>query len=540
MADAVQVALDRCVETLEELRDRGIFTASEVKKVAAKRREHEYRCRRHETYAEDFRRYIEYEKRLDKLREVRRKRLGVAPSRSDSFGVRHLNGLYTRACDRFPADVALAREHIAYATATKSKKVLNRLYARVLQLHPTVPGLWIEAANREFFDQGNGTAGRALMQRGLRHNRLSPLLWLQYFRMEWLCLQKLALRREKLGIEQEAPTQAPAESTVPEVVFRSAIEALPEDVMLRVQMLQCTAEEFGDLPGSQHVREIIISSLVSDFPSNEVAWEARAMYSSSSIKEVFKAAVKAVPTETMWLKYYAHLEKAGASEEHLKAVVLKGLASLEKMDKMADELRLKLASIHLRAGNTAATRSCLQGGGPASSIFLAHILVDSNDSAAAVEVLKSAISRSSDDISLRLALIEVCQGSESCQEAYRGGLQAETADVEGRTGLALAYLDWSWQNLKGESRARQAFEEIKVALGPKTPPELWLAEVKHEMGQSNATRLRTLFEEGLARFPLCEELWRAYMDFEESGSASSGKRLASLLWRHQQATQTKK
>ncbi|CAN0482178.1 unnamed protein product, partial [Laminaria digitata] len=78
---------------------------------------------------------------------------------------------------------------------------LGRLCARALQLHPRNAGLWIKAASWEFFDGGNASSARALMQRGLRINPTARNLWLQYFRLEFSYIKKLMGRREVLGLD---------------------------------------------------------------------------------------------------------------------------------------------------------------------------------------------------------------------------------------------------------------------------------------------------------------------------------------------------
>lgn len=84
---------------------------------------------------------------------------------------------------------------------TRYHQALGRLFARALQLHPRNAGLWIKAASWEMFDAGNSSSARALMQRGLRINPGSRSLLLQYFRLEFCYVQKLAGRREVLGLE---------------------------------------------------------------------------------------------------------------------------------------------------------------------------------------------------------------------------------------------------------------------------------------------------------------------------------------------------
>ena len=54
------------------------------------------------------------------------------------------------------------------------------------------------AASWEFEKNGNALSGRTLLQRGLRINGESKKLWLEYFRLELLYLEKLRERRKIL------------------------------------------------------------------------------------------------------------------------------------------------------------------------------------------------------------------------------------------------------------------------------------------------------------------------------------------------------
>jgi len=69
---------------------------------------------------------------------------------------------------------------------------------RVISLHPTKDIFWIMAASWEFEKNGNALSGRTLLQRGLRINGESKKLWLEYFRLELLYLEKLRERRKIL------------------------------------------------------------------------------------------------------------------------------------------------------------------------------------------------------------------------------------------------------------------------------------------------------------------------------------------------------
>ncbi|CAM9339971.1 unnamed protein product [Scytosiphon promiscuus] len=219
MADSVQYALDRMVVDLEDLRYRGIFSEAEVRAIVARRREFEYMLQRHESRRVDYMRYVEHELNLESLRALRTKRIeggGNSNQRNkkkkskkgkaataDFCCVRLVRWIFDRAVMKFPGDVDIWLHYIDFAARQGQSKTLGRLFARALQLHPRNPGLWIKAASWEFFDGGNASSARSLMQRGLRINPAAQNLWLQYFRLEFSYVEKLMGRREILGLEEE-------------------------------------------------------------------------------------------------------------------------------------------------------------------------------------------------------------------------------------------------------------------------------------------------------------------------------------------------
>lgn len=89
------------------------------------------------------------------------------------------------------------------------------LLNRALQLHPNEPSLYILASSHEI-SQLAPTAARALFQRGLRLNRESVALWVQYVKMELGYVESLRRRWEVLGIEEQGQKDIDMEELVEE------------------------------------------------------------------------------------------------------------------------------------------------------------------------------------------------------------------------------------------------------------------------------------------------------------------------------------
>ena len=79
-------------------------------------------------------------------------------------------------------------------------------------MHPTKPVFWILAAAWEFEENGNMNSARGkpvlcltrqvLLQRGIRINPESQQLWIEYFKLEMLWIEKIKERRRILFKEQ--------------------------------------------------------------------------------------------------------------------------------------------------------------------------------------------------------------------------------------------------------------------------------------------------------------------------------------------------
>jgi hypothetical protein len=76
---------------------------------------------------------------------------------------------------------------------------ISHVLGRALQLHPRHVQFWIDAASWEFEVNGNSNAARVLLQRGIRFNPDSQVLWKEYFRLEVLYCVKLQQRRRVLS-----------------------------------------------------------------------------------------------------------------------------------------------------------------------------------------------------------------------------------------------------------------------------------------------------------------------------------------------------
>ena len=263
MADAVQRLLEAMAPDLEALEAGGGagggFSRAELKEVVRRRRDFEYRLRRRRARKEDFLRYVEYELALEELRRLRkaeakrhgggRRDRGTPPAQAAALAkraehaiVRGVHFIFTRALQKFPGDLRLWQRYFDFCKAHKASKALSKALTRALQLHPTQPGLWVEAASWELNGRRNPEAARKLMQQGLRLCPRSETLWVEYFHLELVYARQLQVRQGVIGLDAPAGPAAQGnaavrEGAVGEVVFKRALAALGPSTALCRQFL---------------------------------------------------------------------------------------------------------------------------------------------------------------------------------------------------------------------------------------------------------------------------------------------------------------
>lgn len=311
MADKVQITMEKMVPELEDLQARKIFSADEIRQIVDKRRGFEYSLQRVPLRKIDAMRYIEYELKLDALRAARKERLGlVKVSLGDTAGTKRVHNIFDRVLFKHRGSVELWLQYVAFCKREGSSRVLSAVFSRALQSHPRSAELWIEAASYEFGVNLNVDSARVLMQRAIRLNKHNQKLWLEYFRLELLYVQKLAMRRQVLRLDEEVPKpvdddgstalidELPEEKDAKEeiseqmaakmnarklvlqgaiakIVYTNAIAAIPDDVAFRLKFVEIR-DLFGSLTAAE-LSDFIIQDCLETFPKSEKVHATKAL-----------------------------------------------------------------------------------------------------------------------------------------------------------------------------------------------------------------------------------------------------------------------
>lgn len=313
MAEYVQQNLEGMLPELEELERLGVFSSDEIRTIVRKRREYEYRLQKRIVQKSDFLRYMQYEINLDMLKKKRKSRLGIRRNlQAEHAAMKKIHTLFQNALKKFVGDIKLWIQYIEFCKHMGSLKILGKVFAKLLQYHPDKPNLWIMAAKWEFEENKNIPNSRSLLQRGLRVNSSSQQLWLEYFRMELLHVEKIHNRRKVLGMSREEGEDAQDEEVtaeflagkVPEIVYKKAIEAVPDDVNFRISFI----EIYRLFENTEHGCDIIYDSLMKDFPQSEEVWNLKARRPIDDAKAKVKKGTTVI-TESQWSEFLVEMNK---------------------------------------------------------------------------------------------------------------------------------------------------------------------------------------------------------------------------------------
>ncbi|KAJ0402211.1 hypothetical protein P43SY_008075 [Pythium insidiosum] len=410
MADTVQVVMEKMIPELEDLQEKKLFSADEIHQIVEKRRDFEYMMRRVPLRKIDGLRYIEYELNLEALRKKRKARLGLKKiTISDTAGIKRVHAVFDRLLYKHRGDVDLWLQYVEFCKTEGSGRVLSHVFTRALQSHPRSAALWIEAASFEFSFNLSVDAARVLMQRALRINRHEPKLWLEYFRLELLYIQKLSVRREVLQLDEPESTkdeetndastvlldELPEErdggndeddeamaavnekkrtramildGAIPRIIFQNAITAIPDDVAFRLQFI-----EISDLFGRRfaaNLSQTILESCVADFATSELVHAVQALRPFVVEDDVeaaerqsialFEASVKQLQTATMKEKFCEWLVERAAAPDRSAFLLDAATKVLKTHAEESIEVLVRYVDLVQRTEGTARAIAVLQ------------------------------------------------------------------------------------------------------------------------------------------------------------------------------------
>lgn len=188
----------------------------------------------------EYETYLQYELQLDKLREIRTKKLITEDTPNEEISqlrvirssfIQHINYIYQRALRRFPNALHLWQSQMSFLQEKESYRFLDVALGKAIALFPKNVEFWLKAASIEIEVKQNFHAARIFVQRGLRVNPRHPQLWSKYFDIElWNIMRMLERRKiltaaKSLKEVEDEEWRAKLEKPLP-IVLRHASRAL--------------------------------------------------------------------------------------------------------------------------------------------------------------------------------------------------------------------------------------------------------------------------------------------------------------------------
>ena len=232
MAEVVQSHIEDMLPEVYELQQLGVLTSAEGKSVIKTRTDFEYKMRRRISKKQDFIRFIEYELKLEKLKQSRISQLGL---NDISEGARYrslqrIHFIFQKCLRKYKNDIPLWIRYIKYCKQVSSTRSLGLAFVESLKHNPNCIKLWIMSAKNEMEVNKNVSAARSIFLQAIKFNSKSSELWSEYFRLEVLHVEKLQKRRQIMDACDKPSAIASTDEfmsfKIAKIVFRNAINVI--------------------------------------------------------------------------------------------------------------------------------------------------------------------------------------------------------------------------------------------------------------------------------------------------------------------------
>ncbi|KAM0675070.1 U3 snoRNP protein [Gurleya vavrai] len=193
MSDKVQYNLERSVNELHAYKNLQIFNDNELNEIIESRKDFEYRLQRSNKLLLDYLEYIEYEKKLAKIIKKRCK------TKSFKYVQRKIIYLFKQAINYFNDD-RLIKMFVDYALKLEEFEILKDFFVEYYNKNPKNYDFVILAASSCLrFDDYE--CARLFFIKGLRMNEDCKILYLEFYKMELLYLDRCKKINEEVGIQ---------------------------------------------------------------------------------------------------------------------------------------------------------------------------------------------------------------------------------------------------------------------------------------------------------------------------------------------------
>lgn len=201
MTERVQLSMERMIPELEDYKNRGIFSAHELRKIIETRKKHESRLQRPEKRLLDFIRYIKSECTLERIRDKRLREKNANASLHDMSISNKIVDLYKNALYRFN-DPKIIAQFSTYAVKKRMYGEMKDVFAECCTRNPQDVELWIYCATK-LLEIDDVESSRAMFLKGLRMNAKSSRIRIEFFRMEVVYVEKMEALNREMGLDDD-------------------------------------------------------------------------------------------------------------------------------------------------------------------------------------------------------------------------------------------------------------------------------------------------------------------------------------------------
>ncbi|EFN79056.1 U3 small nucleolar RNA-associated protein 6 homolog [Harpegnathos saltator] len=336
MAEFAEKRCEDMIPELEQMERIKLFDKNEIRAIAKKLKEFEYKIQRHTKCKEDYVEYIHYEMDLLKLIKQRRDKYGITQKKSDiDFAIANkMNNLYKDAIFKFQ-DIRFWIAYIKFCKHVHFHSNISHMIGRMLQVHRDEPKCWQVAACWELEENNNKQNARQFLLRGLHIHPDSQLLYIEAFRLELNDHISVSNNAENAENQEDNSASTVDDNEMPlalkraYVIYQQAVERV-NDIKFIIELLKIT-EKYNN---TEKLQKKIISDMIREYAHEALMWDKMADRELqglvqpgltdtpmeldnteqaslrdriTSCNKVYQTAVKKIKTEEMWSLYIKRL-----------------------------------------------------------------------------------------------------------------------------------------------------------------------------------------------------------------------------------------
>lgn len=530
MAEVVQSHIEEMLPEVYELQQLGILSSAEGKSVIKTRTDFEYKMRRRISKKQDFIRFIDYEMKLEKLKQSRISKLGLndVSEGAKYRSLQRIHFIYQKCLRKYKNDVPLWIQYIKYCKQVSSTRSLGLAFVEALKHNPNSVKLWIMSAKNEMEINKNVSAARSIFLRSLKFNSQSPELWIEYFRLEVLHVEKL-IKRKMIMEACDKPSSTVGDEFMnfktAKIVFSNSLNCIDFNSTILAGFTDIAKKtEFN----GESLLKFLYESALKQFPSNSSLWICLTEFiiakDTNKALSILKTALGTIQTfeclKEIIIFLIAFSEKIGDIQPIISEFINNDLSSL-LLDSAETVIALaeKMIQSDLSGFLPEILEVSLKQHPGNKSLWLFKIHHVSDNPVKDLEEALIVLPEDTDIWSEYLTTLFLMD-SEKCREAWHSLMKKNFS-----ASLISQYLQFVYTSYGLES-TRAVFRNIQNQ--HTISEDVLVAMIRYEIaGETNAEVICNLFD-SLTTSHCTSNNWKKYIDFCQENCP---EKISSVLWK---------